>query len=101
MIETERIIEYSKVAKNALMTLDISEQQKARRLINKIAESTTNDFNMSNVSRLNSNDRNLIAIKLNAQLRIIVELHEDKIDILDILNYGLYERYFRDGKRYS
>lgn len=90
-------IEFTKAAENALTSLDIKEQEKAIQLLHAVASNITDPFLTGKINKLIGPSQNLFAIRLNLRLRIIIELHEDKINVIDIINHDLFERYFKRG----
>lgn len=90
-------IEFTKAAENALTSLDSKEQEKAIQLLHVIASNMTDPFLTGKINKLVGFTENIFSVKLNLRLRIIIELHEDKINVVDILNHDLLERYFKRG----
>jgi Txe/YoeB family toxin of Txe-Axe toxin-antitoxin module len=90
-------IEFTKAAENALTSLDIKEQDKAMHLLQVIASNITDPSLTGKINKLIGPAQNIFAIRLNLSLRIIIELHEDRINVVDILNHDLFERYFKKG----
>lgn len=90
-------IEFTKAAENALTSLDVKEQEKAIQLLHVIASNITDPFLTGKINKLIGPAQNLFAIKLNLRLRIVIEFHEEKINVIDILNHDLFEKYFKRG----
>ena len=88
-------IEYTKVAENALTSLDPKEQNKAIKLLGMVSENMTDPHLDGKLNKLTGSDINLFAVKLNIKLRIIIRILEDKVNVVDILNYDLLEKYFK------
>jgi hypothetical protein len=91
-------IEFTRAAENALTSLENKVQIKAFQLLKTIATNFTSPVLEGKVNKLIEPTRNLYVAKLNPKLRIIVELQEDKVKVVDILNHDLLKRYFKGGK---
>ncbi len=90
-------IEFSKAAENALTSLDLKEQKKTIRILQTMSNDMSDSYLRGKINKLVGTTRDLYAIKLNLKLRVIVELQDEKINVIDILNHGLFERYFKRG----
>lgn len=90
-------IEFSKAAENALTSLDQNEQEKAINLLNAISENITDPVLIGKINKLTGSGFNFFAIRLSLKLRIIIEILEDRVNVIDILNHDLFERYFNKG----
>lgn len=92
-----RKIEITKVAESALKSLTPPEQKKALSLLQKAARSISEPTIKTKINALKITEPNFFVIKLNPKLRIIVELLEDRINVVDIINHDLFARYFKKG----
>lgn len=95
MTDKVKQIEFTKVAENALTSLDPKEQEKAIKLLHTISESITDPVLIGKINKLTGSGINLFAIRLSLKLRIIIEILEDRVNVIDILNHDLFERYFK------
>ncbi len=88
-------IEFTKAAENALTSLDPKEQEKAIMFLQKISENITDPALTDKINKLSGTGINLFAVRLTLKLRIIIELLEDRVNVVDILNYDLSKVYFK------
>jgi hypothetical protein len=95
MTDKMKQIEFTKAAENALTSLDLREQKKAIRLLHTISENITDPVLTGKINRLTGSEINLFVIRLSLKLRIIIELFEDRVNVIDILNHDLFKRYFK------
>lgn len=95
MTDKVKQIEFTKAAENALTSLDPKEQEKAIKLLHTISENITDPVLTGKINKLTGDGINLFAIRLSLKLRIIIELLEDRVNVIDILNHDLFERYFK------
>jgi len=89
-------IQFTKAAENALTSLQEKEQQKAISLLTNIAENLSDPQLQGKVHKLVGPSENLFSLRLNLRLRVIVEISEDQLKVIDILNHDLFERYFKN-----
>lgn len=89
-------IQFTKAAENALTSLQEKEQQKAISLLTNIAENLADPQLQGKVHKLVGPAENLFSLRLNLRLRVIVEISEDQLKVIDILNHDLFERYFKN-----
>lgn len=89
---------FTKVAENALTSLDRGEQEKAIKLLRAFSNDINDILLIGKVHKLYgiTND-NLFSIRLNLKLRIIVERLDAEIRVVDVINHDLFERYFKKG----
>jgi len=90
-------IEFSKAAENALTSLDLKDQKKAIQILQTMSSNMSDPFLAGKINKLIGPAQNLYAIKLNLRLRVIVEVQDERINVVDILNHDLFERYFKRG----
>jgi len=87
-------IDFTKAATTAFHSLNDKEKKKAIYLI----ELISNDFHSAELQnkfyKLSNPQRKLYAIKLTLKLRIIIEILDDVVKVLDILNHDLFIKYF-------
>lgn len=88
-------IDFSQQAYAALYSLSPKEREKAMALIELSDNSLHRLLSEEKSYKLGIFDRNIYALKLNEKLRIIVEIMDDKIEILDVLNRDLHDIYFK------
>jgi mRNA-degrading endonuclease RelE of RelBE toxin-antitoxin system len=87
-------IDFSPHAYFAFHTLPVGEQKKAMKLVESSSNDNKNLLLEGESYKLKNFDRNIYALKLTDKLRIIVEITDDEVKILDILNRDLYDVYF-------
>ena len=86
----------SKAAFTALNSLNTTDRDKAEKLI-KIAAVNENDTMLLNlIYKFKGVETNMFAIKLGTKLRIIIQVEEQSLKVLDILNHDLFIRYFHN-----
>lgn len=86
----------SKAAFTALNSLSLADRNKAEKLI-KTAAANLNDLMLVNlIYKLKGVETNMFAIKLGMKLRIIIQVEEQNLQVLDILNHDLFIRYFHN-----
>ena len=88
---------FTQAAHSAYNTLNEKEQQKAIGLLEMVAQNDQYDIH-SEIYKLAGTEQSLFAIKLNLKLRIIIEIGEDELTVLDILNHDLFVKYFKNRK---
>lgn len=87
---------FTKAAENALTSLDKSDQDMAIILLNAFSNNINDILLMGKVHKLYSTtNNNLFSIKLNLKLRIIAELLESEIRVIDVINHDLFDKYFK------
>lgn len=97
MTDKKRNITFSKGAHSAFGTLNENEQKKAIHYLKLISNNKQNTI-QSKIYKLTVNESTLYAIKLNLKLRIVVEVKEEEVSVIDILNHDLFVKYFNNRK---
>lgn len=87
---------FTKAAENALTSLQEKDQQKAISFLKIMAEHVTAPQLQGKVDKLIGTTENLFSLRLNLKLRVIVQLSENEVKVIDILNHDLFERYFKN-----
>jgi mRNA-degrading endonuclease RelE of RelBE toxin-antitoxin system len=88
-------MDFSQQAYAAIYTLSAKEQKKAMQLIELSGHDLPSLLIENKSYKLGIFDRNIYALKLNAKLRIIVEILDNEVKILDVLNRDLHDIYFK------
>lgn len=92
-------IEFTKAATTAFHSLNDREKKKAFELIELTAGDIKNPLLHNKFYKLLLPPaRHLYAIKLSLKLRIIIEILDTEIKVLDILNYDLFIKYFNNSR---
>ena len=91
-------IDFSQQAYAALYTLSAKEQKKAMKLIELSGNNLQSLLLEDKSYKLGIFDRNIYALKLNEKLRIIVEIMDNEVKILDVLNRDLHDIYFKNNQ---
>jgi Txe/YoeB family toxin of Txe-Axe toxin-antitoxin module len=88
-------MDFSQQAYAAIYTLSAKEQKKAMHLIELSGKDLQSLLLEEKSYKLGIFDKNIYALKLNAKLRIIVEIMDNEVKILDVLNRDLHDIYFK------
>lgn len=94
MTTEHKHIEFTKAATTAFHSLNNRERSKAYDLIQLIAKDINDPSLHNKFYKLSSPIRHLYAIKLSLKLRIVIEILDNEIKVLDILNHDLFIKYF-------
>ena len=87
-------IEFSNAAFFAFHTLDQKNQVQAQKLLSTAKENLTDKHLGNKIQKLDFPGRTIYAIKLNQSLRIVIEIFDDRVEVVDIINSDLYKTYF-------
>lgn len=91
-------VEFNKAAYTAYTTLSDVDKVKADKLINAFAEEdkASNPLLTHNIRKVSGgSEGNLYSLRLGPKFRILVEVREDQVIVVDILNHDLFVKYFR------
>jgi mRNA-degrading endonuclease RelE of RelBE toxin-antitoxin system len=94
MTTENKHIEFTKAAMTAFHSLSDREKKKAIELIELTAADIKNPLLHNKFYKLSTTTRHLYAIRLSLKLRIVIEILDTEIKVLDILNHDLFIKYF-------
>jgi mRNA-degrading endonuclease RelE of RelBE toxin-antitoxin system len=92
-----RNIEFSKAAQTAFSSLSVREKKKAIGLLD-LTNTNIQDLRLnSKIYKLKMVDRQMYALRLSDKLRVIIEINDTEIRVVDILNHDLFVKYFNNS----
>ena len=89
-----RNIIFSKAANTAFHSLLNTEKKKALHLLNIVSLDLKDLLVQNKLYKLKHTTKQLYAIRLSLKLRMVIEITEDEIIVLDIINHDLFIKYF-------
>lgn len=96
MRENKRHIKFTKGARSSFTSLSKGEQSKTIQFLEVLSEDFQSTSLSTRIYKLSGTEKPLYALRLNQKLRIILELSDEKILVLDILNHDLFIKYFKN-----
>lgn len=99
MVATAKQIDFAIGGRSAYTFLKKNMQKKVMQLAKMAANDTGNNWLQEYSYKMaNMGDKNVYVIRLSENLRLIVEILDKEVKILDIINQGLHDVYFKNNK---
>ena len=90
-------INLTKNAESALAFLNEQDRENADRLLRDISEVASLESDEASSYQPKLVGKNMFALKLSAQLRMIVEVLDESIRVLDVINSNLFIKYSKSA----
>ena len=99
MVATTKQIDFALGGQTAYAFLKKNMQKKVMELASMVANDNGNSWlHQYSYKMANMGERNIYVIRLSDSLRLIVEVMDREIKILDIINQGLHDIYFKNSQ---